>query len=492
MAVYDGDSHYGSSVGYAALGVTGNPSDTTVTLNGQSTAIVNAGATVTYKATVTSDSTNASGGTVTFQAAAATLCSAAVAAGVATCSSLNAPVGTDTISANFSGYQAMDPSVATATLTVEALSAPVFSADTPATTATTGGTYSYTFTASGSPTPTYSLASGAPSWLSINPSTGALSGTVPAGTTTFTYSVTATNAQGAPTAGPFTVTVYTIPAEPTSVGASAGVDSAGVTWSEPTTGGTPSSFVISSSPATTPMTVSGSLLASTVSGLQAGVAYTFTVTAVNPGGDSSPSAPSNSVVPTATQPQGVQSSSGANPTASASTTSGATIDASATGTSGTLTVATYASDPVAAFSTGTAYFDVSISSGSNFSAVSFTVCGMSSGHTVFWWSPTAQAFQPVSDQTAVNTAGCATVTVNDTTSPDLAEMYGTVFAVGSTPATPTGSGGSPTGVATTSTTTTSGYWLVGSDGGVFSFGDANFDGSMGGQHLNAPVVGAAG
>jgi TM2 domain-containing membrane protein YozV len=36
-----------------------------------------------------------------------------------------------------------------------------------------------------------------------------------------------------------------------------------------------------------------------------------------------------------------------------------------------------------------------------------------------------------------------------------------------------------------------GYWLVGADGGVFSFGDAQFYGSMGGQRLNAPVVGIA-
>ena len=36
-----------------------------------------------------------------------------------------------------------------------------------------------------------------------------------------------------------------------------------------------------------------------------------------------------------------------------------------------------------------------------------------------------------------------------------------------------------------------GYWLVARDGGVFSFGNAMFDGSMGGQHLNAPVVGMA-
>jgi hypothetical protein len=33
--------------------------------------------------------------------------------------------------------------------------------------------------------------------------------------------------------------------------------------------------------------------------------------------------------------------------------------------------------------------------------------------------------------------------------------------------------------------------LTATDGGVFSFGDAAFDGSMGGSHLNAPVVGIA-
>ena len=36
-----------------------------------------------------------------------------------------------------------------------------------------------------------------------------------------------------------------------------------------------------------------------------------------------------------------------------------------------------------------------------------------------------------------------------------------------------------------------GYWLVASDGGVFSYGDARFFGSMGGRHLNQPIVGMA-
>jgi hypothetical protein len=36
-----------------------------------------------------------------------------------------------------------------------------------------------------------------------------------------------------------------------------------------------------------------------------------------------------------------------------------------------------------------------------------------------------------------------------------------------------------------------GYWVVAADGGVFTYGDAAFEGSTGGVHLNAPVVGMA-
>ena len=34
-----------------------------------------------------------------------------------------------------------------------------------------------------------------------------------------------------------------------------------------------------------------------------------------------------------------------------------------------------------------------------------------------------------------------------------------------------------------------GYWLVASDGGIFSYGNAGFQGSAGSLHLNAPMVG---
>ena len=46
-----------------------------------------------------------------------------------------------------------------------------------------------------------------------------------------------------------------------------------------------------------------------------------------------------------------------------------------------------------------------------------------------------------------------------------------------------------TGVSTTGGTG-KGYWLVGSDGGVFSFGDAAFYGSTDRSTLNKPIVGS--
>lgn len=66
-----------------------------------------------------------------------------------------------------------------------------------------GATYSAYFPATGSPT--YSLA-GAPNWLTVTDD-GAVVGTPPAGTTSFSYTVAAENALGEVEAGPFTVEV---------------------------------------------------------------------------------------------------------------------------------------------------------------------------------------------------------------------------------------------------------------------------------------------
>ena len=106
------------------------------------------------------------------------------------------------------------------TVTVtQALSAPTSVTVTGPASMVAGTSYAATATAAGAdPAVTYSLATGAPTWLSVDPTTGALSGTVPAtGTTSFTYAVTATNSQGSVTSPSQTVTVTAPLSAPTSV-----------------------------------------------------------------------------------------------------------------------------------------------------------------------------------------------------------------------------------------------------------------------------------
>jgi hypothetical protein len=52
-----------------------------------------------------------------------------------------------------------------------------------------------------------------------------------------------------------------------------------------------------------------------------------------------------------------------------------------------------------------------------------------------------------------------------------------------------GSGLNGSAVGMAATATGQGYWEVRSDGGVFSFGDAQFYGSMGGRHLTQKIIG---
>jgi uncharacterized repeat protein (TIGR01451 family) len=114
--------------------------------------------------------------------------------------------GTCVVDANQAGSPSYeDAPELTASISVNQV--PAFTQDTPSTSLTTGKSYAYTFAASGRPAPTFALASGAPSWLAMDASSGALSGTPPSGTTSFSYAVVASNSVGNVTAGPFTVTV---------------------------------------------------------------------------------------------------------------------------------------------------------------------------------------------------------------------------------------------------------------------------------------------
>ena len=140
---------------------------------------------------------------------------------------------------------------------------------------------------------------------------------------------------------------------------------------------------------------------------------------------------------------------------------------------GALTVAQYSSNPTGgAVSGGTGvYYDVKLATGSDFSSVTITVCALGTGgQSISWW--TGSAWVPFSSQTFSSSTGCVTATVNSSTSPTLAQLTGTP-------------------IAATLPVSVGGYWSVASDGGIFSYGDANFHGSTGGTTLNKPIVGMA-
>ena len=89
------------------------------------------------------------------------------------------------------------------------------------------------------------------------------------------------------------------PGAPTGVTATAGTNEATLTWTPPssTGGSTITSYTITASPGGTTLTVPGTSVTATMSGLAPGTAYSFTVTATNSAGNGPPSASSNSVTP---------------------------------------------------------------------------------------------------------------------------------------------------------------------------------------------------
>jgi Domain of unknown function (DUF4082)/Fibronectin type III domain/Bacterial Ig domain len=100
-------------------------------------------------------------------------------------------------------------------------------------------------------------------------------------------------------------TPATVPTAPTNVTATAGYESARVSWTAPSAGVT--SYTVTpyrGTTALTPVTVTGNPAntSATIGGLTNGTSYTFTVTAANPVGTSPASAASNAVTPSGSAP----------------------------------------------------------------------------------------------------------------------------------------------------------------------------------------------
>lgn len=100
---------------------------------------------------------------------------------------------------------------------------------------------------------------------------------------------------------------------------------------------------------------------------------------------------------------------------------------------GSLTVLQYSSNPELApsFAATGRYFDVQVSSGSSFSTVALKDCSLNGGTKLYWWDPAASAWQAVSPaSTPTGTPPCISAALSSSSTPTIAELTGTVFAVG--------------------------------------------------------------
>ena len=339
----------------------------------------------------------------------------------------------------------------TYTLTV-LTAAPTFTSPfTQSAVAGTGGTFDVvsTGTLSSSYSGTFSAPNGAPSALPGGVSfvasgadgTLTVDSSAPVGTYQFTF--TSTNGGGIATQ---VLTLTVVPNDaPTTVAAVIGSTPGTVdlTWVAPTgvtlTLISVTPFDITAGVAGTPVDVSATTASIEMSGLNSGDTYEFNVTAWN-GGTQLGTGTSNYTLPVAAMAS--QSSVGGTSTSSTGVSvatvgtpgTPGSITASAVG-QGTLSVSSYATNPVSPIVTGLSgetSYDVQVAPGSNFSSVTFEVCGVVNA-TVAWFNSLTGQMVPVTPTPTVvaGLPGCYVVTLSPTSTPssNSSDLYGSIIFV---------------------------------------------------------------
>jgi photosystem II stability/assembly factor-like uncharacterized protein len=494
---YSGDLTFQTATASASLHV-GEPTSTTASASPTTTTYHSA---VTFAASV-SGSGGTPSGTVSFSTAGVVLCSATLDGnGQGTCNADGAPTGSDTIDVSYAGDSAFLPSTATTTLGVQPAptTTTVVSPPPPASAVTHSSPVSYQATVvstAGAPTGSVTFVAdtghGSTSLCTAPVTSGkaaCTSSAAPIGLDDINASYLA-DGNFAPSRDTVRLEVdatstTTLNASPSSVNLGSSVTyDASVTTEEGAGSGSVSVDAGAIHLCTITLGVDGTGLCAATNA----PAGTDTITASFQGTTSSGdfaatssgtttllvSVPAPSPVPGTTSSMSGES---VTPNGTASATTG---KVTATGTGiGSVTVGSYSGNPTSGSirvpdGGSVSYDDVAVGSGSAFSSLDIKLCGVTTPYSLEFWSGTSwEAFSPLSAQSYDPTTGCVTITLSAASGiPTIGELTGTPVAVVNEPA-----------------VHGKGYWLVASDGGVFSYGDAAFYGSAGAIHLSKPIVG---
>jgi streptogramin lyase len=167
-----------------------------------------------------------------------------------------------------------------------------------------------------------------------------------------------------------------------------------------------------------------------ISGLTPNTTYRYYFSAGNQAGSS------NGGVESFTTLLNASEETSSSPSGEAEASIGPALRGKALEGAGTITVGQYGANPVGSpqFMSAGKYFDAYLSEGSTFTSLELTDCELGGGSSLYWWNPQANGgsgeWQVVSDETKpAGSPPCITATINAGTSPDLAQMVGTVFGV---------------------------------------------------------------